>query len=86
MELNKKQFKYANSSDYKKALENRQPGEKKHEHEWDEDPQPNNWGRMPDALACTVPGCTKEKVFADRDYREDGTFVDYPEEIRERKS
>lgn len=81
MEGNPRQFKYFNSTEYKKALNNRKPGEKKHEHEWDEDPQPDNWGRMPDSLECTVPGCTKEKYFPGMD--DNGKYL--PNEIRERK-
>lgn len=34
----------------------KQAGQKKHEHEWDEDPQPNNWGDY-GPRNCEVPGC-----------------------------
>lgn len=44
-----------------KMSESRKPAKKstkikKHEHEWDEDPQPNNWGDY-GPLNCEVPGC-----------------------------
>ena len=38
------------------AKASKSPKVKKHEHEWDEDPQPNNWGDY-GPLNCEVPGC-----------------------------